>query len=161
MDFTDDPDCFFMPGLKADGTPFSYPMHTSTGIRGGAGPMGSIRSKAILISIPRSRKAQTFHRIGFIIKIIFLVLSVIVFYFLPPGEHKLTTRLFLSGLTVFAGGIVTLIFYRIVNVKSGFFHAKHYPLVKKYRSKGYSRGPHPMYSTTPVGIIDWLLRLLL
>ena len=63
--------------------------------------------------------------------------------------------------TLLAGGISTMIFYLIVKVKPKFFHAKHYPLVEKYRSKEYKRGPHPMFSTTPVGVISWLLRLLL
>jgi len=76
-----------------------------------------------------------------------------------PG-NKIITRLFFCSFTLLAGGAVTMIFYRIVRVKSGFFHAKHHSLVEKYRSKGYVRGPHPMFSTTPVGIVAWLLRLL-
>lgn len=160
-DFIRDLDCFFIPGLKADGKPYSYPMHRNTGISGGVGPMGSIRSRIIDIPIPRSSKARSFHLTGFLIKAVFLVLSIIVFYLIPVAENKIITRLFFSSLTLLAGGASTMIYYRIVRVKSGFFHAKHYSLVEKYRSKGYIRGPHPMFSTTPVGIIAWLLRLLL
>ncbi|MFZ2340646.1 MAG: hypothetical protein WAW07_13105 [Bacteroidales bacterium] len=160
FDIINDPDCFFIPGLKADGAPLSFGMHTNTGISGGIGPMGTIRSRFIDIPIPRSRKAQSFHFTGLLIKATFLVLSIIVFYFIPVPENKIVTRLLLSALTLLAGGFFTMVFYRIVKVKSKFFHAKHFRLVDKYRSKGYKRGPHPMFSTTPVGIIAWLLRLL-
>lgn len=160
LDIIDDPDCFFIPGLKADGKPYSYPMHRNTGISGGVGPMGSIRSRIIDIPIPRSSKARSFHLTGFLIKATFFVLSILVFYLIPVPENKIITRLFFCSLTLLAGGAVTMIFYRIVRVKSGFFHAKNYSLVEKYRSKGYVRGPHPMFSTTPVGIVAWLLRLL-
>jgi hypothetical protein len=155
-----DPDCFFIPGLMADGAPYSYGMHRNTGISGGVGPMGSIRSGVVNIPIPRSRKAQSFHLTGLLIKTIFVILSILVFYLIPVEGNRIMTRLFLTALTLLAGGIVTIIFYMTVKVKPKFFHAKHYPLVQKYRSKGYVRGPHPMFSTTPVGIIAWLLRLL-
>lgn len=156
-----DPDCFFIPGLKADGTPYSYGMHINTGISGGIGPMGTIRSGVVDIPIPRSRKAQLFHRTGFLIKAIFLILSIVVFCFMPVEGNKIIIRLLLSTLTLLAGGIATMIFYLTVKVKPGFFHAKHYPLVEMYRSKGYKRGSHPMFSTTPAGMISWLLRLIL
>lgn len=160
-DLINDPDCFFITGLPADGKPYSFGMHTNTGISGGTGPMGTIESRVIDIPIPRSRKAQLFHRAGFLIKASFLLLSLIIFYLLPVQENRITVRLLLSALTLLAGGISTMIFYLIVKVKPKFFHAKHYPLVEKYRSKEYKRGPHPMFSTTPVGVISWLLRLLL
>lgn len=159
-DLINDPDCFFIPGLLADGKPYSFGMHVNTGISGGTGPMGTIRSRVIDIPIPRSRKAQSFHRTGFLIKAIFFVLSIIVFYLVPADRNGLIIRLFLSALTLLAGGVVTMVFYLNVKVKSRFFHAKHFPLVEKYRLKGYKRGPHPMFSTTPVGIIAWLLRLI-
>ena len=159
-DFINNPDCFFIPGLLADGKPYSFGMHANTGISGGPGPLGTIRSRVIDIHIPRSRKAQLFHRTGFLIKVVFFVLSIIVFYLVPVDDKRLIIKLFLSALTLLAGGVVTMVFYQNVKVKSRFFHAKHFPLVEKYRSKGYKRGPHPMFSSTPVGIIAWLLRIL-
>jgi len=159
-DLINDPDCFFIPGLLADGKPYSFGMHTNTGISGGPGPTGTIRSRVIDIPVPRSRKAQSFHRTGFLIKAVFFILSITVFFLVPGEGNRLLFRFFLSVLTLLAGGAVTMAFYLNVKVKSRFFHAKHYPLAEKYRSKGYIRGPHPMFSTTPVGIIAWLIRLL-
>ena len=66
MDFIKDHECFFKAGQKADGVPFMYNMHKTTGISGGVGPMGSIKSRSVSIWSPRSKKAHAIHRIGFI-----------------------------------------------------------------------------------------------
>ena len=159
-DFIRELDCLFIPGRKADGAPFLYSMHRNTGISGGVGPMGTIRARIVEIPIPRSRRAHTLHRTGFMIKGIFLALAIILFYLNPlPGSNP-AIRVVLSIFAVLAGGIITMLFYRLAGVKSKFFHARHYSLVKKYRSKGYIRGFHPVISTTPAGIVAWLLRLL-
>jgi hypothetical protein len=158
-DFIRDLDCFFIPGLKADGTPFSYPMHRNTGIAGATGPMGTIKSQIINIPIPRSSLAYSLHKTGLIIKTVSFFLAIILFYLDPFSADKTIIRISVSSLTILTGGIITMIFYRLVNVKSKFFHAKRFPLVEKYRSKGYTRGFHPVVSTTPAGIIAWLLRL--
>jgi len=159
-DFIRDLDCFFIPGRKADGALFLYSMHRNTGISGGTGPMGTIRARVIEIPIPRSTLAYSLHRTGFMIKGIFLALAILLFYLNPLPGNNPAIRVVLSSFTVLAGGIITMLFYRLAKVKSKFFHARHYPLVKKYRSKGYIRGFHPVVSTTPVGIFTWLLRLL-
>jgi len=159
-DFIRELDCFFIPGRKADGAPFLYSMHRNTGISGGMGPMGTIRARVVEIPIPRSRRAHSLHRTGLMIKGIFLALAIILFYLNPlPGSNP-AIRIVPSLFTVLAGGILTMAFYRMSGVRSKFFHARHYPLVKRYRSKGYTRGFHPVVSTTPVGIFAWLLRLL-
>jgi hypothetical protein len=159
-DFIRDLDCFFISGKKADGAPFLYSMHRNTGISGGIGPMGTIRARVIEIPIPRSALAHSLHRTGFMIKAIFLALAILLFYLNPLPGNNPANRIILSSLTVLAGGMITKLFYRLAKVKSKFFHARHYPLVKKYRSKGYTRGFHPVLSTTPAGILAWLLRLL-
>ncbi len=159
-DFIRDLDCFFIAGLKADGKPYSYPMHRNTGITGGVGPMGSIRSKIIEIPIPRSKKAHLFHRIGFLIKVLFLILAIFAFRTSTLQDYNLIIRILIPVLIILAGGIITMITYRMGKVRSKFHHARRHPLVIKYRSLGYTRGFHPMISTTPAGILAWLFRLI-
>lgn len=160
-DFIRDLDCFFIPGLKGDGKPYSYPMHRNTGITGGVGPMGSIRSKIIEIPIPRSKKAHLFHRIGFLIKALFLILAILAFTTGVLKDYSLIIRILMPVLIILAGGIIMMMTYRTYKVRSKFLHAGRHPLVIKYRSKGYTRGFHPMISTTPVGLLAWLFRLIL
>ncbi len=159
-DFIKDLDCFFISGLKADGTPYSYNMHKNVGISGGAGPMGSIRSKIINIPIPRSKKAHLFHQFGFLIKGLFFVLAIVAFKLDILSDYTLITKTLISISIVIIGGLITMIIYHLINVKSKFFHSNRYPLVKKYKSKGYKRGFHPMISTTPVGLFAYLFRLI-
>jgi hypothetical protein len=159
-DFIKDLDCFFISGLKANGTPYLYSMHRNVGISGGAGPMGSIRSKIINIPIPRSKKAHLAHQMGLLIKGLFFVLAIIVFKSGLIADYALIIKLQISTFIIIMGGLSTMITYHIIQVKSKFFHAVRYPLVKKYKSKGYKRGFHPMMSTTPVGFFAYLFRLI-
>jgi len=159
-DFIKDLDCFFIPGLKADGKPYVYSMHRNVGISGGVGPMGSIKSKVTDILIPRSKKAYFFHQIGLSIKGIFFILAVVIYRSDLLTDYTLATKLLVSTSVLIAGGIVTMSIYHLNKVKSKFFHSKNYPLVKKYRLYGYKRGFHPMISTTPVGLFTYLLRLI-
>ncbi len=159
-DFIKDLDCFFISGLKADGTPYSFSMHKNVGISGGVGPMGSIKSRIINIPIPRSKKAHLFHRIGFLIKGLFFVLAIIAFKLDILSDYSLITKTFISTSIIIIGGLITMTFYHLMKVKSKFFYAKKYTLVKKYKSKKYKRGFHPMISTTPVGLFAYLFRLI-
>ncbi len=159
-DFIKDLDCFFISGLKADGTPYFYSMHRNVGISGGAGPMGSIRSKIINIPIPRSKKAHLVHQTGFLIKVLIFVLAIIAFKSGLLSDYALIIKLLISTLILIIGGLITMITYHLFKVESKFFHSKAYPLVKKYKSKGYKRGFHPMISTTPVGVFAYLFRLI-
>lgn len=159
-DFIKDLDCFYSPGLKADGTPCFYNMHRNVGISGGVGPMGSIRSKIINIPIPRSKKARLVHQSGFLIKGVFFVMAIIAFKSGQLAEYTLVIKLLISSSILIIGGFITMIAYHLVKVKSKFFHSGRYPLVKKYKSKGYKRGFHPMISTTPVGLFAYLFRLI-
>lgn len=159
-DFIKDLDCFFISSLKADGTPYSYNMHKNVGISGGTGPMGSIKSKIINIPIPRSKKAHLFHQMGFLIKALCFVLAIIAFKLDLLSDYTLVTKMLISTSIVIIGGLITMTTYHLNKVKSKFFHAKRYPLVKKYKLKGYKRGFHPMISTTPVGLFAYLFRLI-
>ena len=159
-DFIKDLDCFFISGLKADGTPYSYSMHKNVGISGGVGPMGSIRSKIINIPIPRSKKAHLVHQIGFLIKGLFFGIAIIGFKSDLLADYSLIIKMLISTSIMIIGGLVTMITYHLIKVKSVFFHSVRYPLVKKYKLKGYKRGFHPMISTTPAGLIAYLLRLI-
>ena len=159
-DFIRDLDCFFITGLKADGKPYSYPMHRNTGISGGVGPMGSIRSKVIEILIPRSKKAHLFHRTGFLVKVLFFTLAFFAFINSTLQDYNLIIRILIPVLIILSGGAITIITYRMGKVRSKFLHARRNPLVIKYRSKGYTRGIHPMISTTPIGIFSWFFRLI-
>ena len=96
-------ECFFIKGLPADGKPFIYSMHKNTGITGGPGPTGSIKSKTVTITIPRSRRALVMHRTGFLIKLIFFFLAAGV---LTPGflaQMSLLNKLAFSSGLIIAG----------------------------------------------------------
>jgi hypothetical protein len=122
--------------------------------------MGSIESKAVKIIVPRSKKALSMHRIGFMIKTMFLAIALII---LKPGllpNQDFLTKIIISVCILIIGGLGTLVFYQTNKTRSKFFFAGSYPVIKEYKKKGYKRGAHPMMSTTPVGIIVWFLRLL-
>ena len=157
-DFIKEMDCFFTPGLKADGTPFYYNMHKTIGISGGTGPMGSIKSKTVSIPIPRSKKAVTIHRIGMLIKLLFIIITIIILKVKLLVGFELWIRIMVPVIILLLGGLLTHLTYRLNMTKSKCFHARQYILVKKYKQKGYKRGFHPMISTTPVGILAFLLR---
>ncbi len=159
--FVKDFDCFYTEQEKADGIPFNYCMHKTTGISGGVGPTGSIRSRSVCIPIPRSRKATVIHRFGFSIKLFFLLTSILILIFIYPVDMPVYLKVLYSLLIIIAGGIVVLILYRSSGVKSKCLYSKNFMLVKKYKSKGFQRGFHPMISTTPVGIIAYILRWIL
>ena len=159
-DFIRDMDCFFTPGLKADGIPYYYNMHKTVGISGGTGPMGSIKSKTVSIPVPRSKKAFIIHRIGFIIKAVFMIIMIVVLKLHLLKDYEILIRILVPIAILLLGGIITHLIYRLNNTKSKCFHARQYILVKKYKQKGFKRGFHPMISTTPAGIIAFILRWL-
>jgi hypothetical protein len=159
-DFIKDLDCFFITGLKADGTPFYYNMHKTIGISGGVGPMGSIKSKTVSIPIPRSKKALMIHRIGFLIKVVFFIIAVVALKIDLLTDYGLITKILISTGIILSGGLATLIIYNLNGTKSKFFYANKYSLVKKYKTNGYKRGFHPMISTTPIGIIAYISRMI-
>jgi hypothetical protein len=160
MDFIKDYDCFFKKGQKADGIPFTYNMHKTTGISGGAGPMGSIKSRAVRIPIPRSRRAQMIHRTGFLIKAGFFIIAFLSLKADLIPVQGWILKLMISFSITLTGGLLVLLVYHLNSTKSKFFHAKKYFLVSKYRSKGFARGFHPIITTTPAGLIAYLLRLI-
>jgi curved DNA-binding protein CbpA len=104
-DFIKEMDCFFTSGLKADGTPFSYNMHKTIGISGGVGPMGSIKSKSVNIPIPRSKKALMIHRIGFSIKAVFFLISIIVLKLDLFPEQGLFIKTVILTAIILTGGL--------------------------------------------------------
>ena len=155
-----DADCFYTQDLKADGTPFNYEMINYTGIAGGIGPTGSIKSKNKRVSIPRSKKAQNMHAIAFTIKLIFfLALLVILSMSLVNFSSTYQIILFSIVFLLIGGGIVQLL-YLSTRVKSKLFHSVKYSLVKKLEEKGYSRGGHVIIASTPLGTIVFLSRWL-
>ncbi|HUX56512.1 MAG TPA: DnaJ domain-containing protein [Bacteroidales bacterium] len=157
-DFIKDQDCFFSDGIKADGKPLYFNMHKNIGISGGTGPMGSIKSRTVSIPIPRSKKAAKFHRIGFLIKVLFLIILIVFWtYNIIPVTGIINIILTSTGILLL-GGTTTYLIYFISKTKSKFFQASRYFLVKKYKKKGYNRGFHPMISTTPFGIVAYILR---
>lgn len=159
-DFVKDMDCFFTPGLKGDGIPYSYNMHKTIGISGGVGPMGSIKSKVVSIPIPRSKRARNIHRIGFLIKAVFFIIAIITLKLDLLLNEGLITKILIATTILLTGGLITLLSYRLNETKSKFSHSAEYFLVEKYKKKGYKRGFHPMMSTTPIGLIAFLIRLI-
>ena len=159
-DFIKELDCFFKTGQKADGIPYSYNMHKTIGISGGVGPMGSIKSKTVSIPIPRSKKALLIHRIGFLIKAVFFIIAISALKIDFLSNAVLLTKTVVSIAILLTGGLFTLLTYRLNKTKSKFFHSYQYFLVKNYRKNGYKRGFHPMISTTPVGLIAYIFRLI-
>src|SRR3989304_2496488 len=65
--------CFFNAKYKADGRPYHFYVHKTTGISGGIGPTGSIKAKVVNIPVPRCKKAEKLHKTGLIIKGKFLI----------------------------------------------------------------------------------------
>ena len=156
-----DLNCFYTGKRKADGIPFNYYMHMTTGISGGVGPMGSIKSKSVCIPIPRSRKATLIHRLAFCFKLFFLLLSVIILSFFHPMDNDNFLKGLYSILIIITGGIAVYALYKLTAVRSKNLFSKNFSIVKKYKSKGFQRGFHPMISTTPIGIIIFILRWIL
>ena len=155
-----DLNCFYSAQHKADGTPFNYYMNLTLGMKGGTGPMGTIKSRLLCIPVPRSKMAATVHRIGFSIKLICFVTSLVLLkYFYPTEFSDMIKVLFSLGIILIGGGIVFL-FYNIKGVQSKQY-SKNFAIVKKYRSKVFQWGFHPMISTTPIGVIAFILRWLL
>ena len=159
--FVKDFNCFYMEQEKADGIPFNYCMHKTTGISGGVGPMGSIKSRSVCIPIPRSRKATKIHRLGFSIKLFFLLTNILILILVYPVDMSICLKVLYFFLILIAGGIVVFAVYRSSGVKSKCLYSKNFMLVKKYKSKGFQRGFHPMISTTPIGIIVFIFRWIL
>ena len=153
-------DCYFTKGRKADGHPLYYNMHKTTGISGGTGPMGSIKSTSVSIPIPRSKKAAFVHIAGFIIKALFFALMIYSYRLDFLKDLSTLEMSLLSFAILLTGGIATYTMYRLNGTKSKYFNAYKYLIVRKYRKKGYKRGFHPMISTTPIGLIAYALRLI-
>jgi hypothetical protein len=132
QDPVQDSECYFIPGLKADGPPYKYRMHKIDGIRGGPGSMGSVKSQTATIAIPRSKKANTNHIIARFIKVVFFLIAMVI---LKPGilpGMDLITRLSICAGIILAGGVVTLIFYQVNGTRSKFFFTGSHQLVKFY-----------------------------
>jgi len=159
-DFIKDLDCHFTAGLKADGTPYSFNMHKTTGISGGVGPMGSIKARVVSIPVPRSKKAHKVHLIGFLIKVVFFGLAIGILRLEILTGQGLITKILVFISIITTGGIAVHITYHFTATRSKFLSAKNYILVKKYRKNGFKRGFNPMFSTTPVGAISYLFRLI-
>jgi DnaJ-like protein len=159
-EFIKELDCSFSVSLKADGKPFYYNMHKTLGISGGTGPMGRIKAKTISIPIPRSKKAFMLHQIGFLIKVLFLIILIIVWKYNLFPEYTLIYRIAGSAGLLLLGGFVTHLMYILNKTKSKCLAASTYFLVKKYRKNSYNRGFHPIISTTPVGIFTFIFRWL-
>ncbi len=159
--FVKDFNCFYTEKEKADGIPYNYYMHKTTGISGGVGPMGSIKSRSVCIPIPRSKKATKIHRLGFSIKLFFLLTNILILIFVYPVDMSISFKVLYSLLILIAGGIIIFVMYRSSGVKPKSLYSKNFMLVKKYKSKGFQRGFHPVISTTPIGIIVYIFRWIL
>lgn len=160
-DYIKELDCFYSKNRKADGAPFYYYLHSVSGIRGGVGPMGSIKSKSIRVPIPRSKKAVNTHRLGFIIKLTFLIGAIVTFKIGYPIEFSIVLKLLLSIILLLGGGFATFVFYKIRGIESKHLQSENFVIVKKYKHKGFRRGAHPMVSTTPLGLIIYIFRWIL
>jgi len=161
QDYIKDLDCFFSSGQKANGSAFNYYMHKTTGIIGGVGPRGSINAKSLCISIPRSKKAKNLHKIGFVIKVIFLLFALIALRFNLLSFSGFVQKMAFTASFLITGGLIVHLIYYLTKTKSRFFHARSFYLVSKCKKKGFLRGFHPMISTTPIGIIIYIFRWIL
>ncbi len=155
-----DQECFYTQGLKADGSPFKYSMINYTGIAGGVGPTGSVLSKNKTVSIPRSKKAETIHTIGFSIKLIFFIALLILLIMGVVDFPSPYINFFSSLLFLLIGGGFVAFLYKITKVRSKLFQSPNYPLIVKLEEKGYSRGGHVMISSTPLGTFVYISRWL-
>lgn len=153
-------DCYFYEKSKADGKPYAFYVHRTTGIAGGSGPMGSIKGRVVKILIPRSKKAERLHTFCFYFKLSFLLI-LFVFLRFTRFQYLFTWKYipFIILYLLIIGGICHLIYY-LNSTKSVFYYARRYPLVRKYLKNNYHVGSHTMISTTPFGIIYFLLKWL-
>lgn len=152
--------CFYTKDLKADGSPFVYKMINYTGIAGGIGPTGSIKSKNRSVKIPRSNKAQNIHTLAFVVKLIFFISLLFI---LSTNLISLSSTLMLvvfSIILLLSGGAIVRLIYKFTGVKSKMFHSSKYPLIEKLEKSGYSRGANVIISTTPLGTIAYIGRWL-
>lgn len=154
------PNCNYCPSLKADGKPFIFYMHKVGSITGGIGPMGSIPSKLISISVPRSKKAHRLQYIAQIIKSLFLMISIL-FMILFMQKLSFTVLAFSMILILTTGGLFIKIMYRLTRVSPLFRTNRKLQEIKNLKNQGYKPGFHPAISTTPFGLIYHLFRLIL
>ena len=150
--------CFYTQKLNANGSPFIYNMINYTGIAGGTGPTGSIKSKNKSVAIPRSKKAQHMHALGFSIKLIFFIALL---FLLPIRLISFSSSYEIILFSIFflmIGGLLVHLLYYITKVKSKLFHSGKYPEIIKLEEKDYTRGGHVVISSTPLGTLVFISR---
>ena len=153
--------CFFNERLLADGKPYKISLHKITGIEGGTGPSGSIGSTGKTVFIPRSRYAERAHTMGRTIKLFTLGIAALFFLYGTKSSLNIYLNIIFSIGVLLIGGGMCQLFYRYLGVKSTSSHATLYPEVRQLMKKGYQRGFHPLLSTTPFGIVIYLIRFII
>lgn len=127
--------CYFDPRQEAGSTPCLISMHRTQVTSTSAYRKTIIHQR--LVVIPRSDLAAWYHKVGKIMKLMFLVFGM---SWALLSDHSVITGL-LGGSLV--GGINVHIMYRLMGIKPVFYYANQHPLVTEYEACGYQLGSAP------------------
>ena len=126
-------DCYFCKNRKADGKGLAFNLYYRA--ESGGRHNKFLEDKQHQILIPRSYKAQVYHTIGYILKIVFAMWGFI----LAARIHQFPLFGFIAGSVY--GALMTYILYAIVKVKPKFYFAERYSLIQSYLKKEYEQYP--------------------
>ena len=131
--------CYFDPRQEAGTNPCLITMHRTQVSSTSAYRKTIIHQR--LVVIPRSDLAAWYHKVGKIMKLMFLVFGM--------SWALLNDQSFIVGVFggSLLGGINVHIMYRLMGIKSVFYYAQHHPLVQEYEQCGYQLGSEPSEST--------------
>ncbi len=147
--------CWFSGKDPDDKNPMVIPVHRSTGIAGGTGPTGSVRSVGRNVLIPRSRYARRWHAQGLLIRL--LALGAAATLLILCGKQEAWMKgILLALLVLIAGSLLMHLLYRLAGVKPAIRARYRHPDILALREQGYQAGFHPVVSSTPFGWI-WVL----
>ncbi len=125
-------ECHYSQNKKSDGKPFQYRMIYES--ISGSEKNRAMKNVSHIVLIPRSHYAETYHRIGFSMKIIFLLWGLLL-------ALRIDQNVFIGmSAGLLFGGITCNLLYLIAKVKPKFRHSKQYHAVRNYLSKGYQSG---------------------
>lgn len=126
-------DCYFCKGQQADGKALSFTLYYRS--ESGGRHNRFMEDKQHKILIPRSHKAQVYHTIGTILKVVFAVWGI----FLAIRIQQNALLGFIAGSIY--GALMAYILYAIVRVRPKFHFAERFSLVQSYLAKEYELYP--------------------
>jgi DnaJ domain/BatD DUF11 like domain len=136
-------DCYFLKNHVADGPPLKFPMNFEYNASNSKNKLRG-HNPGHIILIPRSKTAFFFHSIGGAMKWTFTAAGI--FYIPVYIDVYAIVGAVLGSLL---GGINCYLMYKMAGIKSKYFYADKYPLVRDYIDKGFQCGSST--GTTVIG----------